>query len=971
MKPLRVCVMLFFGVLMTSHGVLYAQVEHDSTLLISKINCDWLYLEGGNLYQDIYFISSVDTQANINVRLYKKTNSTDSLIIFSIKGSGIKISKGINKLKLSANDRKVKSHFNPDWLNAFKSIDRAPVGKYQCIVDFETIHQYDKSSANVLLTSDTLIQGITKVDNQLSKVLGSNGIKVSNALENKSAYLTHYFKKKNITCQQQKLGDKRILDLYYGEWFLGRKELDGEITTNELAQTQKTLRSGLQSGSSFALEEYKSLQSQFKELQKADKEEAELLANISLSGNFSNGQEPNSNLPNNYYEGSADVSIPIFNIPVLVSGFYTTQDKERKAKASYVHFSYDSEKAKEQLMKLITGFNNKYNQALSSGSSYNLIYGKFVEGLNKEKAGAIASLAQECGVDKNDVAGLSKEQLEQMITSKIAAEANGLKDSLQKVADSSSEANQLNEAENKLLEAKAKSEEKYRKIMVQYNKIAELEAKIDHYRTLLDQYEKSNFYDSAMVYSKMNGLQDYENMSYKDMAKRASALLPEGKTKTMITGLVNFDAGMFPKYVSDYTMSGQMLKGLDASYDIGFGTIGGSYGKMEYIDREGNVEAYKAYSGRIQFKPVYKQEFGFVYYGYSPGKSLIEGSGFFKDASLSMPSFRNPVSIVSTTYKGAITDYVLLSGEYAYSNKPSQSEDAKAQIDFMSQSAYNVKAELLIPETNITLETVYEHAGSNFENNTLPVLLAGTDRLSVKGQGDFFKGFLTLGAEYNLLTQKSFSTEGSNTKWGFDIATHSKRYPSVALSYKPFSTFRSLNDTLNIAQKPIAGEVWTGKANYQIKKLDKAVRFTLIYNQNKSTNDTIKYSSSTWQFNTILSKKSTMLSLGVGHSNINTNQFETAYPLYNESYFMNTFLSGTIKEKIFLSGGIDMTKAGGGIAKYGCFISSGYSFDKLPFAIRTNFRYNNYKMEEVAGREQLVSGSITLLWKIKEKLYTD
>lgn len=176
---------------------------------------------------------------------------------------------------------------------------------------------------------------------------------------------------------------------------------------------------------------------------------------------------------------------------------------------------------------------------------------------------------------------------------------------------------------------------------------------------------------------------------------------------------------------------------------------------------------------------------------------------------------------------------------------------------------------------------------------------------------------------------------------------------------------------MNIAQKPISGEVWTGKANYQIKRLDKAVRFTLIYSRNSSTNDTIKYKSSTAQLSTILSRKKTMLMINIGHSNIDAGSYETAYPVYNNSWFTNASLSGTINEQIQLSGGIDLTKAGPGISKYGCFVSSGYSFPKLPLTVRGNFRYSNFRMTETAGRQQLVSGGIELSWRIREKIYTD
>lgn len=938
---------------------------------LSKINCDWLYLEEGNLFQDIYFISAGDFKTELHLQLFTQNKEGDSILIYSIIAKGFEATKGANRITVPFKDRRVKTNIKEDWLKAFKSIERIPVGNYICIIEIQKTGCEDGYNERVLLSSDTLITEYNKLDGGIGKILGSNSIKLSKALDNKSLALDRYYKKKGITCNRSSEADKELLDLYYGDWFLGRKEMPSGIPANQFEKSQEALRNSINTTGNDAFAGYQSLLSQFRDLQNSAKENTELVADISLSGNFSNGQEPNSGQENNYYEGKVDIDMPLFDIPIQVSGFYTTQDKYRQAKASYLHFRYDAEKAKEQLMKLITGFNSKYTNAITKGSGYDMIYGQVVDNLQKEKDKELSKFSREYGVDQNGFSGLNENRLQQLVTAKAEEQGSKLIDSAQNATDTSSLANDAMDRKDKALAAKQKAAEKYKKAQEQYQKILALQQKIDKYKGLLEKYRKTNFYDSALAYDKVKDLQNYENMSYKDMAKSASSLLPESKTKSAITGLVNFDAGMFPKYVSDYTMSGQMMKGVDMSYDIGFGTVGGSYGKMEYIDRNGNVEGYKAYSGRIEFKPIYKQQFGFVYYGYSPGKKLLESDGFFKDMDVSMPSFRNPVSILSTTYKGKIKDYLTLSGEYAFSSKPKQSDEAKEQVKFMDRSAYNLKIEAMIPETSVELEGGYEHAGTAFENNTLPVLMAGTDRFLVKAKNDFFRGFLSLGTEYNYLIQRSFYSKGNNSKWGFDIATHSKRYPSVALSYKPFSTFRSFNDTLNIAQKPISGEVWTGKASYQIKRLDKAVRFNLIYNHNSSTNDTVQYKSSTTQFSTILSKKTTMLLFNIGHSNIDAGSYETAYPIYNNSWFTSVSLSGMVSENVQLTGGVDATKAGPGISKYGCFVSSGYAFKKLPLTVRGNFRYNNFRMAESTNRQQLVFGGIELSWRIKEKIYTD
>jgi hypothetical protein len=70
-----------------------------------------------------------------------------------------------------------------------------------------------------------------------------------------------------------------------------------------------------------------------------------------------------------------------------------------------------------------------------------------------------------------------------------------------------------------------------------------------------------------------------------------------------------------------------------------------------------------------------------------------------------------------------------------------------------------------------------------------------------------------------------------------------------------------------------------------------------------------------------------------------------------------------------LTGGTDVALANAMISRYGVFIGSGYTFKKLPFMIRANFRYTNYRLTEVIGWKQLYSGGIELAWRFKAKLF--
>lgn len=961
----------------------YSWQTTDSTSAISPAYTDFLYTHNKKIYQDIYIKAEEDKKINLSLICYRYGTDGDSSLIFR-HASLQKIKAGAKKITIAFQELTDNYYVLPAFSGVVLKTDLIPPGSYKVFLSIKsdkdtTAYQqvFLREIDSALSMSSSLRKGMNQVlQPATNNFLGSTNTvsafadKVSNAMEKSRFRMDRYFKKRGLTATRYNHDGKEIIDLYADNWFMGRYELDvQQPLSTQLKTQQDALENNLGSFTKNNLGDYQSLLSQFRELKKNSRENSELTGEIALSVNFASDQEEYSQQDNNYYEARGAIEFPLMDIPVSVSGYYTSQDKNRKAKASYVHFKYDAEKAKEQLMKLIGSYNKRYEQTIAQGGSFDMIYGQLVGELKTEKDRAIAELKQQAGLPKMDFSSLNEEQLKATLLNKANEEKDKLQQTLVDSAQNSGAGKSIADKQQKAIAAKQKAEEAYSKAMAQYERIQQLEKKIRKYEALLNQYKNTSYYDSLLAYSKSKELQNLDQTSYKDLAKKASGLLPESKTKSMITGLTNFDAGMFPKYVSDYTQSGQILKGVDAGYDIGFAEIGGSYGKTEYIDRDGNVEGYKAYSGRVQFKPLMNQKFGLLYYGYSPGKKLLSDDGFFKDVSVSMPSFRNPVQIISAIYSGKISKYVIASGEYAVSNKQGQSEAAKEQSSFYDKSAHNVKLEGIIPSNNINLEAAYEHAGKSFENNTLPVLMSGTERLRASGQGDLFNNFLTVGVEYNYLIQNSFSSKGNNTKWGFNLATHSKRYPSVSLSYKPFSTFRSFNDTLNIEQKPILGEVWIGKINYQIKKRDRAIRFTLLYNRNTSTMDTVKYGSALVQFNTIYSYKTTTFSLNLGSSKINTDYIETAYPAFNNSKFANISASGNVATGLMLTGGTDIALASAMISRYGIFVGSGYTFKKLPFMIRANFRYTNYRLTELIGWKQLYSGGIELAWRFKAKLF--
>ncbi|WP_118953404.1 hypothetical protein [Taibaiella helva] len=966
----RYCI-LVLALLLLHYDSVRAQVQSAHT--------DFLRSEDRKFFQDVFVTAGKEQEALLQIACYRYTG-TDSAKVYQHQ-SEQKLKKGLSRIILAFQEARGHYEVRPAFAAVIRKTGLIPPGSYRL---FLTIRSDDKVYQQQFLhEQDTLLPVLSAARKEIGEVLDPAGAslfpslqqpaavtKVAAAIERSQFRLQRHFRKRGLQPVFSRKENKEVIDLYADDWYMGRYELESNAGLRDaLNRERDAIQGNIGSLTGNTFGNYTSLVSQFKELKKNSQENKELKAELAVSANFSNDQEPFSRQDNNFYEARGTLEFPLFDIPVSVSGYYTTQDKHRQAKASYVHFRYDAEKAKEQLLKLVGSYNKRYEQTLSQGGSYDMIYGQFLQQLQGQKEQALAGLKQKADLSGMDLSSISEEQLKDAVLRKAEQGKDKVRDSLMQRVKGTGAAGTLKDKAGEAQALREKAESEYTHALEQYNRVLELERKIKKYQGLLEQYRNTMHYDSLLAYSQLKDLKNLDGASYKDIAKRASGILPESKTKSLITGLTNFDAGMFPKYVSDYTLSGQMLKGADIGYDIGFAEIGASYGKTEYIDRTGNVEAYKAYGGRIKMKPVLRQSLGFVYYGYSPGRKLLEDDHFFKDASVSLPSFRNPVHILSATYSGSISRYVDASGEYATSIKPEQSAEARAKGSFRDHSAYNLKLAGNIPATGIEMEAAYEYAGKAFENNTLAVILSGTERFRVAAKGDFLRSFLTLGVEYNYLIQNNFNSKGNNARWGFDVATHSKRFPSLALSYKPFSTFRSYNDTLSIAQKPLLGAVWTGKLSYQIKKRNKALRFNLLYNKNTSTMDTVHYGSTLVQLNTIYTRNTTMLSLGIGSTDIQTDYIVTAYPAFNQSRFLNGSAAGTLFGALTVSGGGDIATGSTGLNRYGVFLGSSYTLKWLPVMIRANFRYSNYRLDELAGWKALYSGGIELAWRFKVKLF--
>ncbi len=470
--------------------------------------------------------------------------------------------------------------------------------------------------------------------------------------------------------------------------------------------------------------------------------------------------------------------------------------------------------------------------------------------------------------------------------------------------------------------------------------------------------------------------------------------MPEGKAKTFVAGLTNLDAGIFSKYTSRYTAAGQQMTGLDVGYDIGFAQIGMTVGKTEYAGRDGGLDKYTTYSGRMLFSPAKGQKAGIVYYGYTPSRSMLGDNDFFKNADIALPTFRAPVHIVSATYEGTIAKEVSLEGEIATSFRNGSDQKFSSGFD-ADRIAWHLNGESRIPKTPLALTGGYEHGGRNFQNSTLPVGIAGADLYKAGVKGAFFHDFLTAGVEFNHMQQQNLYATGGNNRWGFEVATHSKQYPSVSLSYKPFATFRAITDTLAIPQRPLQGAVWIGKATYQIKRPGGvSYRFSAVLNRSTSHSDSVRYGADLVQLNAIYTDKIWMAMLSAGQSMMSTNSSGYGTDSLNPAHVRTTFgmgsLSYALSKAASVSGGADIGFAPFGLSKWGLSGGLSYRMKAAPLTARISTRYSAYRLAGYSGAvnrdsgssgstnntetsepmrwRQLISGSIELIWQFRMKL---
>lgn len=929
--------------------------------------------EAGKPIQPFTALLPVKGAYDIELKTYQLKSNGDSLLLWHLLYHQVSLKEGAAEHRLFLYEANRRVFLHPDILEALTRCGSMPAGQYISYFGLDSKEDSVHFRQQFLQQVDSNMSMGSSLREKVNALLsvpggGTTGkIHLPDSIERRQIQgaarrLSRRLRSAQGLSTRPVVKDgKTYSELYYKDWLMGRYELAATGTLNErIASEKNALQGNTTSLVQSELEGFSSVGSQVRKLFSQKDEDNILEGQIEWDNSFSTSADPNSQQDPNYSEIYGTIGTKVMNIPVGLEGYYTTQDLKRKVKGSYFRFYYDSDKAKDELMQLIGSYRQKFSEVSSKGKGLEQIYGTYLNGLQGEQNQLLSSFGKEYGIDGQLLSGSggSADALLQQLPALL--DTTGLKQKLMsRYKDSARADSALTKMQQDYQDKRAKLQANKEKIRERYAQLQALQQKSQKYQALVDQYRNGLSLDSALHYAKLEKLTQNKDASYKDMAKAAAGLLPEGKVKRFTTGLTHFEAGILNRYESSYTLAGQTLKGASIGYDLGFVTTTLSGGKSEYVSRSGDLDRYNSYSLGLKFKEFSKQKIGLIYYTYSPTQQMLRDD-FFKDINVDVPTFRRPVHIGSVTYQGMIGKNLMLDGEGAMSVKRDEH-----QTFGMSNAAIRIGGQYQVTRFNTLLKGEWEHMGRDFENSSLPLVRAATERYTAGVELNLFQSFLSVGVTWNLLKQHNFSSVSTSRRWGFELRTHSKRYPNVAFSYKPFSTFRAYDDTLAVPQRPLSGEVWTGRGSYQLKRGKNVHRFTLLYNRNRTDGgDSLHYTSTTALAGYSYSTRGNTLAANVGMMEMPV--LPGSVYGNGRNWFVNAS-GGKTLGKVMVMLGQDVGVAAYGLQRLSTTAGCSYNMEKIPLTLRLTARYTSYKQTEDSANESLWAGQMGMGWRFRVK----
>ncbi len=935
----------------------------DSTLMLTLSQP---YFKDREVYQDL-FISfpglAVQQTANlesVTIQCYAMMGSADSLLVYRLRFGDLSSKRSdvfYSDLKLLPKNKN--DLFLASYRQTLRKNHRLPVGRYKTILTLQEmgkpkvtrtiVHQVDSNlymASPVFRMLDTYGGAEPKVHRWTSGRLPSS--------------LNRKLQAKGYSIQYRVSGKLRYADIYCGDHFLGYYAL-----ASSKASTEKTSRWSTTSKNSIALPGditavLKDNQTVFTQVRNRSRtmEDKEVVGRIYMNLGAANDLEINSGQQNNHFDFGGHIEVPLLNIPIVLDGYYTSQDLHRTARASYINVHYDARKAKRELLGLIRHYQQTHSEVTSRAQGVQSLYATALERLQMDRSESIQQLvAAGKFLEPADAKRFQKDTTG-LFESMVASQVGDVRDSLLPRSSGLLQTAKDNEA---AIQAR------YTSVVGAYQRLEALDQKIAHFKSLAEQYRTNRYFDSIMGQAKLQALNQgsLEEKTYKELTKDAASLLPHGHSRKFASGVTEFDAGIFTPWVSQYTLGGQTMRGVNFAYDLGPAEAGFTYGRIEYIGRDGSLDPYQGYCARLRFKPATGQQTQLIYYGYRPDRVLLTDGDFFQDIEAHMPSFLTPVHILSLAHQGEASKYVRVDLEAASSFRGGQWM-GHPEESFSSRSSWRMDLESSIPGTLIDIAGGYEHVGSNFANHTLPMNLVGIDRYRLEGKGHFFKRFLRLGIEYNYITRQNLLVHRSGqSKWGFELGTSWRRYPNLSLAYKPFSTFRSYVDTSAIAGRMIYGSVWQGKLSYQVKRPHGNFRFSALYHENRSIMDSNFTGSTMIQGNILYTAGKMTSMLNLGKSKMDA---EVLSAHHEQTWFSNFSGGYQLSDQWMVQGGGDLGLHAAGFSRYGFQFGGRYQFAKVPLTVHGGIRYHRFRPSALPLWRTVYGASLAVDWSFRFKV---
>lgn len=620
-----------------------------------------------------------------------------------------------------------------------------------------------------------------------------------------------FFKKKSInpiiSIDKKSVSIEIYADsVYYGRYYISFKDL----------LDPKFLKQQINNYNSEIKEPLSNLISDFDQLQVE-----ELQGSIGINYEYQNQPDLYSTLNPQNLELYSNLSMPVMGVPININAFYTNQDKNRKIKSSYLNFSYDTEILKQ-----------KYLELLEIGTQY-------YTNRKNESLSLIDNFESKLKNDKVNIETI-KNNIKQTLIDEISSGARYLNDSINKVADSLVLIDDIDSI--KMIYKQIKTNKDLVK-----SKIEELENKVqeyEKYKNIFDRNRKVLNIDSIMYDDKIKYLKEeaLDQLNFQQVKSRYNELLGIKNKFSSVTSLLNnLKIGTFSNALSKYTNSGQYMNGVSLGFDIKQVKLDVSTGSVKKNDFNNNTKKINTYSLALSTNLNKNTDISLSVFSYGSSKNELDIS----NESISKDLISNYVKSKFNEYSKHQYIYSLMH-TYAAGNLRVQSQYAystnfHAKTNFIDNSSFNVKAEYVLKTPSVLLGIDYEQIGGEFKNEVQDFLIKSSKLYKAYVATFFLKKKIKLNLSYNYLASDRSNSSLANQKLGVELATKFKSYPNISMSYKPYTTFRSLTDTFQIGQQQLVGSTTATRISYILKQQHHHYTISLNYTRNENKFDTILY----------------------------------------------------------------------------------------------------------------------------------